>query len=246
MHPVLHVPLLGTVQSHDVMVSVAAVVAACLGFYWAVRTEHLSSRRVSAALVLIALATFAGGRGHFVLANWGRFAAEPGRLLNLSSSALHAPGALLGAAAGSALAAWLLKISIARLADALAPAVAIGIAVARVGCLLHGCCYGVYCSQPWGVSLPADSYVYLRQLEDGFYRQGRPTRFRCIRYRSILSSPVSVSRYSCSGCGRERTTTVSWRCCSCFSSASPPPFSNRCAPTTRCGSTGGRCPSSCG
>jgi phosphatidylglycerol:prolipoprotein diacylglycerol transferase len=154
------------------MVSLAAVFAACLGFYWAVRTEHLSSRRVLAALVLIALATFAAGRVHFVLANWGRFAAEPWRIVNVSSSALHAPGALLGAAAGSALAAWLLNISISRLADALAPAVAIGIAVARVGCFLHGCCYGAYCSYPWAVSLPADSYVYLRQLEDGVLPPG--------------------------------------------------------------------------
>jgi phosphatidylglycerol:prolipoprotein diacylglycerol transferase len=167
MHPVLHVPLLGTAQSHDAMVSLAAAVAAGLGLYWAVRIERVSAGRLTAALVLIALATFSAGRLHFIFASWEHFAREPWRMVSVSSSGLHAPGALLGTVAGSALAAWLLNISLLRLADALAPAIAIGIAVARVGCLLHGCCYGVSCSLAWGISLPADSYVYLRQLEDG-------------------------------------------------------------------------------
>lgn len=31
----------------------------------------------------------------------------------------------------------------------------LGVAVARLGCLLNGCCYGTSCSMPWGMEFPA-------------------------------------------------------------------------------------------
>ncbi len=68
----------------------------------------------------------------------------------------------------------LLRIPLGRFADALAPAVGIGIAVARLGCFLHGCCYGGLCPYPWAVTLPADSYVYALQLEAGILPDGAP------------------------------------------------------------------------
>jgi len=42
----------------------------------------------------------------------------------------------------------------------------LGIAIARVGCFLNGCCYGTECDLPWALSFPATNgqYVHPTQL----------------------------------------------------------------------------------
>lgn len=46
------------------------------------------------------------------------------------------------------------KINILRLCDVLAPAFGLGIFITRIGCFLHGCCYGNACDLPWAVVFP--------------------------------------------------------------------------------------------
>src|SRR5262249_20313649 len=41
--------------------------------------------------------------------------------------------------------------------DAIAPALAVGVAIGRVGCFLNGCCFGDVCRLPWAVSFPEPS-----------------------------------------------------------------------------------------
>jgi phosphatidylglycerol:prolipoprotein diacylglycerol transferase len=41
--------------------------------------------------------------------------------------------------------------------DLLAPSVAFGAALARIGCLLNGCCHGIICDLPWAIRFPPNS-----------------------------------------------------------------------------------------
>jgi phosphatidylglycerol:prolipoprotein diacylglycerol transferase len=43
-----------------------------------------------------------------------------------------------------------------KLADALAPSVALGFGLGRLGCLFNGCCYGHECALPWAIHFPAE------------------------------------------------------------------------------------------
>lgn len=53
--------------------------------------------------------------------------------------------------------------------DILAPFVALGEAITRIGCLLNGCCWGRPTRLPWGIRFPRASYgAYLQHLEHGF------------------------------------------------------------------------------
>jgi phosphatidylglycerol:prolipoprotein diacylglycerol transferase len=168
LYPRLEIALLGvSIQSHDLMVSLAVVVAATLGGYWAVRNEGFPAGRVGCALFLIAAITLVGGRLHFILANLDHLDSPFTSATRLSSGALHAPGAILGAIAGTVVVLFALGLPVRRFADGLAPAVGIGIATARMGCLLHGCCYGTVCTLPWAVTLSSSSYVFAVQLEQG-------------------------------------------------------------------------------
>ncbi len=49
------------------------------------------------------------------------------------------------------------KLNFWRLADSVAPAIALGIFLTRIGCYLNGCCFGKACDLPWGVVFPPDS-----------------------------------------------------------------------------------------
>ncbi|MCC6486862.1 MAG: prolipoprotein diacylglyceryl transferase [Candidatus Hydrogenedentes bacterium] len=50
-------------------------------------------------------------------------------------------------------------------ADIGAPYLALGEAITRIGCFLNGCCYGVACAWPWGVSFPQGSVAYQDHLD---------------------------------------------------------------------------------
>ena len=54
-----------------------------------------------------------------------------------------------------------------KLADVLAPSIALGSVFGRIGCLLNGCCYGQICSHPWAVRFPNRSFAWEQQFITG-------------------------------------------------------------------------------
>lgn len=60
-------------------------------------------------------------------------------------------GGLIGGTIGVMVTKKLLKIKDKR-GNLFAPAVAIGVVIGRIGCLLRGCCYGKATTLPWGVN----------------------------------------------------------------------------------------------
>ncbi len=61
-------------------------------------------------------------------------------------------------------------LPVLRVSDMLAPSLAVGEAVGRIGCFLNGCCYGDICTMPWGASFPQETgsvAVPFNQFFDG-------------------------------------------------------------------------------
>jgi phosphatidylglycerol---prolipoprotein diacylglyceryl transferase len=63
-------------------------------------------------------------------------------------------GGLFGASGACILFSYINKIPLWRFADVLAPSVALGHAIGRLGCLMNGCCYGQACNLPWAITFP--------------------------------------------------------------------------------------------
>lgn len=70
------------------------------------------------------------------------------------------------------------KISILKLCDVMIPAFGLGIFLTRIGCFLHGCCFGKPCDLPWGMVFPLLSpagsilqgqHLHPTQLYSSFY-----------------------------------------------------------------------------
>jgi len=98
--------------------------------------------------VIFARALFAG-------LNWSDYAADPKRILYIwREGGLSFHGGLLGGVVAGALLAHRRRVSFWTLTDVAAPALALGYAIGRIGCLLNGCCYGTPTSLAWGLRFP--------------------------------------------------------------------------------------------
>ena len=174
MHPILlDAPSLGiTILSYRACLLVAVLVCWLIGPRWVARLEALDPWNVFRAMVLLGLAAFAGARLHFVLTHWGDFADRPLAALQFWSGGLHAGGGIVLLTVAAPFVLGWLRLPVARFADGFVPTVGIGIAIARLGCFLHGCCFGTLCSWPWCLTFPRDTYIYQYHIDLGVLPPG--------------------------------------------------------------------------
>ena len=78
-------------------------------------------------------------------------------------------GSLIGASVAFLLFCRRYQLPALPLGDLVAPSLALGLALGRLGCLLNGCCFGGPCEHAWAVTFPADSPPYLDQKGWGDY-----------------------------------------------------------------------------
>jgi len=155
------------IYSYGVMIALAFIVGILLAMKEAKRKGENPERIVDLSLFVI-LGGIIGGRvGHVILhldyyaQNWIRiFYFRQGGLAFLS-------GFILAFLLGS----WYVKhhkLPFWKYTDIAAPSIALGLAIARIGCFLNGCCFGVV-SEKYGIRFPSlhQPPVYLRQLTDG-------------------------------------------------------------------------------
>ena len=58
-------------------------------------------------------------------------------------------------------------LSVGKFGDGVAPALGVALFIARIGCLLFGCCFGAGCDAPWCVTWGPGSPVYDYHVESG-------------------------------------------------------------------------------
>lgn len=186
MHPVLFSFHLAGRQSEVVSYAVLVVLGCVAGIVYAVRAaprvgvEPLVMRDLCLAVVLTSVV---GAHGLYVLTQarqyWDRcLDALADGDARAAVSACGAPlwfwqGGLVffGGVATGILTTWLWarrhRLPFWRLADLLAPALALGHAIGRVGCLMAGCCWGKTATgvaAAWGIRLPPTSAAYQELL----------------------------------------------------------------------------------
>jgi phosphatidylglycerol:prolipoprotein diacylglycerol transferase len=103
-----------------------------------------------------------GARTLYVVSYWNEsFAGRPLKeIFMVQHGGLVFYGGLIGAALGSMLFAWRRHLPLWRLADIIAPSIALGYFFGRWGCLMNGCCYGRPTTLPWGIHFPYGHETY--------------------------------------------------------------------------------------
>jgi len=121
--------------------------------------KDLPFDKILDGLFWVLLGGVVGGRILFVIINWKDFTADPVTILALRDGGMAFHGSLIMAIAAGAWACRKNGLSFLRSADLVAPYIALGQAVGRLGCFLNGCCYGKITSANIGVTFPQDNYT---------------------------------------------------------------------------------------
>ncbi len=93
------------------------------------------------------------GRVAHVFVYWSAYRSDPLQILSLNPNALVAPVVVIIALAVIAAYLWHHRLPVARLADALAPAFLVSLALMSIGDLLSGRAYGLPSDLPWAIPL---------------------------------------------------------------------------------------------
>lgn len=125
------------------------------------RLEGMTADTVMNLAPWIIIGAIVGARLLYVITFWEEeFANRP--LLDvfrLRRSGLVYYGGLIGASLGTIIYARKNKIHLWKLADVMAPSIALGHAFGRIGCLMTGCCYGTPTDLPWAIHFPKDHWT---------------------------------------------------------------------------------------
>jgi phosphatidylglycerol:prolipoprotein diacylglycerol transferase len=114
----------------------------------------LNAEHITNLGLYCALAALAGAKLMMLAVDAPYYWEHPGRIFSLET--LQAAGVFYGGLlAALALSAWYLRkmrLPALAVADAFAPAIALGHAIGRLGCFAAGCCWGTECHLPWAVT----------------------------------------------------------------------------------------------
>jgi phosphatidylglycerol:prolipoprotein diacylglycerol transferase len=142
----------------------------------AARRIPIPPERVYDLALVIMIAALVGSRLAYILVEWKWFLRDPWSLVFSRQGYVFYGGFIAALLAGIGYCRWK-ELPVARVADAMAPGVALGHAFGRIGCYLNGCCYGNPCSfDSFLLRYPkildseghiAGHAVYLEQLREG-------------------------------------------------------------------------------
>lgn len=153
------------------MLGILAGIALC---QYRARQIGIDPERILSLCFWLVVCGLIGARLFYIVQKWDSFTSAPttgeffSRMLDMTEGGLVVYGSLFGG-----LAAWFVfcranHLSLWKVADIMAPAMTMGLALGRLGCLMNGCCFGGPCDVPQlGVRFPAGAPVYYRQMETG-------------------------------------------------------------------------------
>lgn len=146
-----------TLHSYGVLLAVAFLMGLWVAS-WQARRAGLDDRRVGDLAIYLLIAGLVGAKLLLLIVEWPYYSNNLGQLGSLAQSGGVFYGGLLGAlpvwwwyTRRHALDGW-------KVGDALAPGVAIGQSLGRLGCLAAGCCHGRPAEVPWAITF-SDPYA---------------------------------------------------------------------------------------
>lgn len=147
-------------SAHELSLVGAALTAWVSAAFLARAKERLAPGRVLLALWGLGVVAIVGGRTHFVLNMAARGLVFDASEMVRFWKGLHAPGAILAVAISMPFVLRALRLPLWRTLDILVPSMMLGVAVARFGCYLNGCCFGRLCDAVYCVRFPHGSAAF--------------------------------------------------------------------------------------
>ena len=139
--------------TYGLLVAIAFLVALALTAKLA-RSNNLDSETVLNLGIFCAMAGIAGAKLLMIIVDLPEYLRDPRMLFSLST--LQAAGIFYGGLLMALIVAWFYMrrkhLPMLATADVLAPGIALGHSIGRLGCFAAGCCWGAQCNLPWAVT----------------------------------------------------------------------------------------------
>jgi phosphatidylglycerol:prolipoprotein diacylglycerol transferase len=150
-----------TITWYGVMVATAFLVGLWTASRRAV-SSGISSEKILDLGPWLIVGTIVGARALYVLSYWReQFAGHSmTEIFMVWKGGLVYYGGFVGATLAGVLYARIKALPLWKLADVVAPSIALGSVFGRIGCLLNGCCYGRECNLPWAIHFPPGHQTY--------------------------------------------------------------------------------------
>jgi phosphatidylglycerol:prolipoprotein diacylglycerol transferase len=144
------------IRSYGVMLAIAFWVGIEISARIARKRGYDHLLIVDLGLVIL-LSSVVGSRFLYVITHLPDFRGDPWGVFKVWEGGLTFYGGLVAAVVLGVLYLKRRKQPVAAITDILAPQIALGIAIARIGCFLNGCCFGKESALPWACVFPPDS-----------------------------------------------------------------------------------------
>lgn len=156
LHPILfYITDSFYISTYGLLIA-AGLLVSCALAAWRGRRRGLPAEAFFDLAMVAVVSGFVGARILFILTEWNTFLADPMSLI-LSRDGFVFLGGLLAAVPACV---WFVRrrgLDMWKMADVVAPSIAIGHAFGRIGCHLSGCCFGGVCTMPIGMAVPAQA-----------------------------------------------------------------------------------------
>ncbi len=160
------IPALGIrVPSFGVLFLLACVAALYLTA-WRARREKLDPETVFELAVWLMGGGYIGARVLYLVAHPESVDGLLG-FFKIWQGGIVFYGCIIGGLIGSLIYWFRHPFPFRPMADAVAPALVLGSAIGRIGCLLNGCCFGALSNLPWAVRFPARTLPWARHVQEG-------------------------------------------------------------------------------
>jgi len=164
------------IRGYGVMMLIAVVSATALAL-WRARRVGVGAEVIYGLALWLFVPGIVGARLFYIIEYWPTqywpiyehqgFGPLLGALVNVAEGGLVVYGSLIGGLLGLILFTRHYRLPLLAVADLIAPSMALGLALGRIGCLLNGCCYGGPCEHGWAVTFPPGSPPYQAQIARG-------------------------------------------------------------------------------
>lgn len=143
------------------------------------KSKGIASETVFSLCLWAVVSGILGARLFYVAEYWREMVARDpstgvllfGRTLynvvNIPDGGLVVFGSIIGGALGSLVFMVRNRLPVLSTFDAMAPAMMLGLAIGRIGCLMNGCCFGGPTDVCWAITFPKGSPAHQHQIQHG-------------------------------------------------------------------------------
>ncbi|MCP3925733.1 MAG: prolipoprotein diacylglyceryl transferase [Desulfobacterales bacterium] len=157
---------------HPILINIGPIPIRSYGFFiaigflfgtWLVKKEANRLGENTEAILDMSFWCLLGGiamsRVFHIFTDLSSYLADPLRIFKIWEGGLVFYGGFIGAFIVCLIYIYKYKFNTWKIADIAAPAVALGHSIARIGCLMAGCCHGKVCDLPWAITFKAQGSI---------------------------------------------------------------------------------------